>query len=188
MNGERFLTDIIKQFRYYKILGDKALAQVTDEEFYFREHDDLNSLAIIVKHICGNLLSRFTQFKTTDGEKAWRRREEEFTLHPTVRSDMMEIWDKAWTVLFNELDDLRADDLDETIIIRTQPHNISTALIRALAHISNHIGQIVLLAKTFRKDEWESLSIPKGQSDSFNKKATASTKPDHYTDVLLKED
>lgn len=188
MNGDRFLIDINKQFRYYKSLGDKALAQVTDEEFYFRAHEELNSIAIIVKHICGNLLSRFTQFRTTDGEKPWRRRDEEFMMKSKVRADMMEIWDKAWTVLFNELDALTANDLDETITIRTQPHSISTALIRSLAHISNHIGQILLLAKAFKKEEWKSLSIPKGQSEAFNSKATRADKPDHYTDHLLKDE
>jgi uncharacterized damage-inducible protein DinB len=185
MNGDRFLTDIRKQFTYYKTLGDKALEQVSDDEFYFRESEEFNSIAIIVKHICGNLLSRFTQFRTTDGEKPWRHRDTEFILESTVRADMMQIWEKAWAVLFTELESLTATDMDNTITVRTQPHNISTALIRSLAHISHHIGQIVLLAKAFRKEYWNSLSIPKNQSESFNVKATNSSKPDHYTDHLL---
>jgi len=188
VNGDRFLLDIKKQFQYYKILCERAMVQVTDKEFYHRDHEELNSIAIIVKHICGNLLSRFTQFRTTDGEKPWRRRDEEFILHSKVRADMMEIWERAWTVLFNELEKLEATDVDETITIRTQLHNISTALIRALAHITNHVGQIILLAKAFRKKDWKVLSIPIGKSEAFNGKAADDEKPDHYTDHLMQNE
>jgi len=184
---ERFLTDIKKQFSYYKLLADKAMEQVNDEEFYHQSHECLNSIAIIVKHISGNLLSRFTQFRTTDGEKPWRQRDNEFIIESKVRADLMEIWEKAWTVLFLALDELTEEDIDASIYIREQPQNISSALIRSVTHASHHIGQILLLAKEFRKEEWICLSIPKGKSTEFNASIDKTRKPDHYTDKFLKD-
>ena len=182
---ERFLIDIKKQFSYYKLLADKAMEQVSDEEFYQQSDESLNSIAIIVKHISGNLLSRFTQFRTTDGEKSWRHRDKEFIIESNVRADLMEIWEKAWTVLFMALDELEEEDIDATITIRQQSQNISSALIRSVTHASHHVGQILILAKAFRKEEWISLSIPKGKSEEFNASIDKKETPDHYTDKLL---
>lgn len=185
MDGAHFLNDIQKQYSYHKQLAEKAIHQVSEEEFFWQQHEHVNSIAIIVKHISGNLLSRFHDFRTSDGEKSWRNRDDEFENHSYVKDDYMEVWQKAWTVLENELESLSAENMADTIYIRQQAHLIPTALIRSVTHTAHHIGQIIHQAKIIRGENWTSLSIPKGQSQQFNAQLKASSdQKKHYTDHL----
>lgn len=189
MDGQLFLSDIVKQYTYYKYLAERAMDQVDDESFFVQQSDSVNSIAITVKHIAGNLLSRFQDFQTTDGEKSWRNRDEEFVIHEMNRADLMEIWTIAWTVLFRELNGLDGDNMTDTILIRNQKHFISTALMRSLSHVSYHVGQIVQEAKRINGDHWKSLSIPKGKSAEFNDLMLMNKKGnqgEHYTDSIMK--
>jgi len=185
MDAEHFLNDIKKQYSYYRKLAEKAIEQVSEEEFFWQQHEHVNSVAIIVKHITGNLLSRFHDFKTSDGEKSWRNRDDEFEINSSVKDDYMEVWQKAWTVLENEFESLTPEHMTDTIFIREQAHLIPTALIRSVTHTAHHIGQIIYQAKIIKAEHWTSLSIPKGQSQQFNDqlKATKDQKK-HYTDHL----
>lgn len=185
MDEAHFLSDIKKQYAYYRQLAEKAIDQVSEQEFFWQQHDHMNSIAIIVKHISGNLLSRFHDFKTSDGEKPWRNRDDEFEINLLSKKDNMELWTKAWTVLELELDLLTVENMSDTIFIRQQAHLIPTALIRSVTHTSHHIGQIIHIAKMIKAEDWQSLSIPKGQSTQFNEQLkTSSDHTEHYTDHL----
>ena len=187
MNPDIFLRDIKKQFWYYKRLTEQAIDQLTEEEFFYKAHYKSNSIAIIVKHISGNLLSRFTDFKTSDGEKEWRHRDQEFILDSDVKSDYMDKWHRSWTMLREALDSVESRQLDDKVIIRNHEHNISTAILRSVTHIASHVGQILYCAKAIKGDEWESLSIPVGASEAFNKIAFSEDQVEgHYTDLLTK--
>ena len=158
-------SDILKQ---YKTLADKALEQVSDEEFFRLPEPESNSIAIIVKHVNGNLLSRWTDFLTTDGEKEWRDRDSEFELDKMERSQLMQMWERSWQCLFSSLEALMIDDLEKIITIRSEPHSVLEAINRTLAHISYHVGQIVFLAKMFKSGQWQTLTIAKRKSKEFN--------------------
>lgn len=187
MDSLQFIQDMIKQYAYYRALAEKAIEQISEEEFFFQQHDDVNSIAIIVKHIAGNLKSRFTDFRIADGEKPWRNRDEEFIMHLDNKDKVMKLWDEAWAVLSNELLALNESTIKETIYIRNQAHTIPTALIRSLSHAAHHIGQILYQAKLLKGPQWNSLSIPKGQSQHFNKDMLDTNRDGaHYTDHLLK--
>ena len=153
----------------YKQLADGAIAQVSDEQLLTHAGSTDNSIAIICRHIAGNFLSRFTDFLTTDGEKPWRNREEEFDERAGTRADVVEHWDRGWSVLLASLDALTDADLTSTVTIRQQPLRVHEALHRSLAHAAYHVGQIVYLAKAMRGDGWRSLSIPRGMSAAYNK-------------------
>ena len=161
------IASIAAEFRRYKLLGEAAIAQVGDADFA-RAPEESNSIATIVWHIGGNLKSRFTDFRTADGEKPWRNRDEEFEARVVSREELLAKWASGWETLFGALASLSDADLDKTVTIRGQPFTISDALLRSLAHTSYHVGQIVYVAKSMRGSEWRTLSIPKGGSKTYN--------------------
>lgn len=164
-----YLDDALKSFRNYKKLAERAIEQVSDEEFFAAIDEEANSIAVVVKHIAGNLRSRWTDFLTTDGEKDFRDRDTEFEVIDDTRESLMEFWESGWQTLFDAIEPLTADDFSRTVTIRGQPHTIVEAINRQLTHYAYHIGQIVLLAKHFRSTEWKSLSVPKNRSAEFNR-------------------
>jgi Protein of unknown function (DUF1572) len=166
------LDEVRRQMRGHKRLAEGALGQVADEQLTVTLDPESNSLAILIKHIAGNMHSRFTDFLTTDGEKPDRHRDQEFELtgSPT-REDLMRRWQQGWACVFTALDSLKPDDLMRTVYIRQEPHTVLQALNRALAHYAFHIGQIVFLAKHLRSHEWKTLSVPRGKSEEFNRMA-----------------
>ncbi|HEX4946590.1 MAG TPA: DUF1572 family protein [Blastocatellia bacterium] len=166
---ELYLQDARRQFRALKKLADRALAQVADADWFVTLGAESNSLAVIVKHVAGNLRSRWTDIFTTDGEKPDRYRDTEFELTENDTKDALQAyWDRCWDFLFATLDSLTADDLGRTILIRDEPHAVIEAINRQILHYSMHVGQIVFLSKHLAHDHWQSLSIPRGQSAVFN--------------------
>ena len=155
-------------FKQYKTLADKALEQVSAEEFFRPPEPESNSIAIIVKHVNGNLLSRWTDFLTTDGEKEWRDRDGEFELDKMDRSQLMQMWERSWQCLFSSLEALTPGDLGKIVTIRSEPHSVLEAIHRTMAHISSHVGQIVFIAKMFKSGQWQTLTIAKRKSKEFN--------------------
>ena len=165
---ENYLSDAIQSFRNYKKLAERALAQISDEEFFRQIDEESNSIAIIVKHIAGNLKSRWTDFLTSDGEKDFRNRDSEFIADGDKRESLLRFWEEGWQILFDELGALKADDFSKTITIRQQSHTVCEAINRQLTHYAYHIGQITFLAKHFRSSDWKTLSVPKNKSAQFN--------------------
>jgi uncharacterized damage-inducible protein DinB len=161
-------SSITAEFRRYKALGEASLAQLSDAELARPDAQGGNAIAVIAWHIAGNLRSRFTDFRTTDGEKPWRNRDEEFEERTVTREALLATWESGWNTLFAALGQLSDQDLQEPVTIRGQSHSIHQALHRSLAHTSYHVGQIVYIAKSIRGAEWRSLSIPKGQSAAYN--------------------
>lgn len=171
-----YLQDSISLFRYYKKLGDRAMAQCPDEALFISLDSESNSIAIIAKHMAGNMRSRWIDFLTTDGEKPGRNRDTEFEAPPATRAQLIELWERGWKYVFEALEPLTEADLTRTVMIRTEPHSVMQAINRQLAHYAHHVGQILLLAKhlTFAKTgKWESLSIPRGKSAEMNAKVAA---------------
>ncbi|MFK8161882.1 MAG: DinB family protein [Lewinella sp.] len=162
------LTSYQKQFAYYRQLGEKAIAQLTDEQLFLDDAAGSNSVAIIVKHLSGNMKSRWTDFLTTDGEKTWRNRDQEFIADFNNRTDLETAWAEGWAVLEAAVNGLQPEQLSTIVYIRNEGHMVAEALNRQLAHYAYHIGQIVLLGKQYRGTEWQSLSIPKGDSTKYN--------------------
>lgn len=161
----RHLADIVRTFRNYKALGEKALAQVSDADLHRLLDPESNSIALIVKHVGGNLRSRFRDFLTTDGEKPDRHRDTEFEIGAAAsRDDVMRWWEEGWTIALGSIEALRPEDLERTVTIRNEPFLVVEALNRAAAHVAYHVGQMVFLAKHFAGPKWTSLSIPKGRS------------------------
>ena len=165
--ADLFLQDIRIQARKLKELADKALAQVRDEDLSVTLDPESNSLAVILQHMAGNLRSRWTDFLTSDGEKADRNRDAEFESHTTSRSDLLAAWDEGWSRLFGALDGLTVEDLGKTVYIRSEPHTAVQAINRGIAHAAYHVGQITFLAKHFASENWKTLSIPRGKSREF---------------------
>jgi hypothetical protein len=158
-----------RSFRGHKRLAEGAFAQLSDEEFFRVIDAEANSVALIVKHMAGNMRSRFTDFLTTDGEKPDRNRDTEFEMNPgTTRAQVMEWWERGWQIVFGAIDRLTPEDIGRTITIRNEPHTVLQAINRQIAHYAYHIGQIVFLAKHLRSSDWKSLSIPRGMSQQFN--------------------
>lgn len=181
-----FLPSIRKQFAYYKLLGEQALSQVTDEQLHWQPSAESNSLATIAKHLAGNMLSRWTDFLTTDGEKPWREREVEFDNDLASRTEVLARWEAGWQCLFTALDGLAEADLDRTIYIRNQGHSVTEAINRQLAHYPYHVGQLVFLARLAAGGAWQSLSIPRGNSAAYNaEKFAQPPHRAHFTDELL---
>ena len=166
---EQYHSDALQSFRNYKKLAERAIEQVSDEEFFATIDEEANSIALIVKHIAGNLRSRWTDFLTTDGEKPDRNRDTEFEVIEDTRESLTKYWDDGWQILFDAIEPLTEEDFSKTVTIRGQPHSIVEAINRQLTHYSYHIGQIVLLAKHFRSSEWKTLSIAKNRSAEFNR-------------------
>lgn len=168
-----YLSSARQQFQFYKTLGEGALAQVPDEALFWQPNPACNSMASIVKHLWGNMLSRWTDFLTTDGEKPWREREAEFDNDLNTRAEVLGKWEAGWQCLFAALNGLAEADLGRTIYIRHEPHSVVEAINRQLAHYPSHVGQLVLLGKLVQGEAWHSLSIPRGGSAAFNaEKAT----------------
>lgn len=163
-----FLSSAIKQFEYYKMLGEQTFLQLPDRYLFEEPQLGSNSLAIIVKHLSGNMLSRWTELFDSDGEKAWRNRENEFESPLKTKVDLLDTWEKGWTVLLTTVNSLDKKDLERIIYIRNQGHTVTEAINRQLCHYAYHIGQIVYVGKMFLKEDWQSLSIPRGDSKKFN--------------------
>src|SRR5690606_12416695 len=181
-----YLDSVRKQFEYYKMLGDKTFSQVQEDKLFWQYNDDSNSIATIVKHLWGNMLSRWTDFLTSDGEKKFRNRDAEFENNIKSREELLYKWNEGWTCLFNAINSLTTDDLNKIIYIRNQGHTVIEAINRQLAHYPYHIGQIVFLGKMLAEKGWTSLSIPKGNSQAFNKdKLSKPEQRKHFTDEFL---
>jgi hypothetical protein len=168
-----YLEDALSLFRYYKRLAELAMEQVTDEQLFVTLDPEANSIAIIVKHMAGNMRSRWTDFLTSDGEKPGRNRDSEFVDPPATRPQLLAEWEDGWRRLFAAIEPLTEADLARTVTIRGEAHSVVQAINRQLAHYPHHVGQIVLLAKHFADDHWRSLSVPRNQSAEFNRKVAA---------------
>lgn len=158
----------IKRFQYYKMLGDKSFEQLSDEQIFWQFNQESNSIAIIVKHVAGNMLSRWTNFLTEDGEKPWRNRDEEFLNTFQSKAEVLDYWEKGWKCLFEALSQINDQNLYSTIYIRNEGHSVIDAVFRQLAHYPYHIGQIVFIAKMMKNDDWKTLSIARNKSQDFN--------------------
>ncbi|SFH25667.1 DUF1572 family protein [Pedobacter insulae] len=184
MMSTNYLTSVIKQFEYYKLLGEKAMAQLPDEAFFWQYNEESNSIAMILQHISGNMLSRFTDFLTSDGEKTWRNRDEEFEPKILTKDELMDKWDRGWKCLLAAIDDLTAAQLEDIVYIRNEGHTVLEAINRQLAHYPYHIGQIVFIAKMVANENWESLSIPRNKSADYNlEKFSQEKSKRHFTDI-----
>ena len=180
-----YLVSVIKKFEYYKSLGAKTFNELTFDELQWQSNEDSNSISIIVKHIVGNMLSRWTNFLTEDGEKPWRNRDTEFENTYTSKEDLIASWESGWLCFFSGLNSLKSDDLERIIYIRNQGHTITEAINRQLAHYPYHIGQIIFLGKLIKGENWQSLSIPKGDSKKYNEEKFSKEKiRQHFTDDI----
>ena len=182
-----YLESVRKQFEYYKTIAEKAMAQLEPQQLFVMTNDDTNSIATIIKHLSGNMLSRWTDFLTTDGEKQWRNRDGEFENDIESEEALMEIWNKGWKCFFEALDSLKPEQLSEIIYIRNEGHTVVEAINRQLAHYPYHVGQIVFYAKQLKKAEWNTLSIAKNKSGNYNADKFAKEKGiRNFTDDELK--
>ncbi|OSY89409.1 hypothetical protein WH52_01890 [Tenacibaculum holothuriorum] len=180
-----YLTSVKKQITYYKSLGDKTFEQLTEEQLFWQKNKQSNSIAIIIKHIAGNMLSRWTNFFTEDGEKPWRNRDDEFVNTFKDKDEMLAYWEKGWNCFLGAINSLQPDDLERIIYIRNQGHTVTEAINRQICHYPYHIGQIVFLGKMLINDEWKSLSIPKNASKQYNNEKFSKEKTrKHFTDDL----
>jgi hypothetical protein len=178
-----YLANTKKLFQYYKGLGEKAIAQVEDKDINWKPNEASNSLSLIVHHLSGNMLSRFTDFLNSDGEKPWRNREAEFEEGYASKQELLQAWEKGWNTLFQAMDGLTEADLEKIIYIRNEGQTVMDALQRQLAHYPHHIGQMLYIGKMLKGSDWKSLSIPKGASSSYNQDKFSSEKAiRHFTD------
>jgi len=168
-----YLMDSTNLLRYYKKLGERAIAQASDEALLATPDTESNSIAIIVKHLAGNMRSRWTDFLTSDGEKQDRNRDSEFESPPQTRSEILALWESAWKIVFDSLAPLAEDDLSRTVRIRGERHSVVQAINRQVAHYAYHVGQIVYIAKHYTADHWKSLTVPRGKSSDFNSRVSA---------------
>lgn len=184
---ESYLESVKKQFLYYKMLGDKAIDQLEEKQLFLSFNEDTNSIATIIKHISGNMLSRWTDFLTSDGEKEWRNRDAEFENDLQSKDEVLQVWNKGWNCLENALESLKPEQLSDIIYIRNEGHTVIEAINRQLAHYPYHVGQIVFYAKQLKNSEWNSLSIPKNKSGNYNAEKFAKEKEiKNFTDDELK--
>jgi hypothetical protein len=168
--GKALIDGALAAFRSNKGWADKAIAQLSDDRLHAALDPNTNSIAVIMKHVAGNLLSRWTEFLTSDGEKPWRNRDEEFVDTLTTRDELTAYWESGWQRLLDSLADLTPDDLGKTVTIRGEPHSVPLAIQRSLAHCAYHVGQIVLIARILAGDHWTTITIPRGASATFNQK------------------
>ena len=168
-----YIEDALAVFRQYKQLGDKAIAQVTDEQLFASLDEESNSIAIIVKHLAGNMRSRWTDFLTSDGEKPTRNRDSEFVDPPKTREALVREWEQGWACVFSAIEPLTDADLSRTITIRGEAHSVMQAINRQVAHYAMHVGQIILLAKHYAGTQWQTLSVARNRSSDFNRKVAA---------------
>lgn len=180
-----YISAVIKQFNYYKLVGDKTFEQLTFQDMQFTPNEASNSISVIVKHMVGNMLSRWTNFLTEDGEKSWRQRDQEFEESYTNKQDIIAAWENGWNCLFDSIIRLTDQDLNKIVYIRNEGHLVSEAIFRQLGHYPYHIGQIAYVGKMIKGDKWQSLSIPKGKSTTYNKEKFSKEKGKrHFTDDL----
>ena len=185
--NNQYLESAKKQFLYYKTLGEKAMEQLEPEQLFVTVNEDANSIATIVKHLSGNMLSRWTDFLTTDGEKEWRNRDAEFQNDLKSKEEVLALWNKGWECLFTALSGLQPEQLLQIIYIRNEGHSVIEAINRQLAHYPYHVGQIVFYAKQLKNSNWESLSIPRNKSNSYNADKFSQEKSiKNFTDEELK--
>lgn len=185
--SESYLKSVKKQFLYYKMLGEKAMTQLEPEQLFVSVNEDTNSIATIIKHISGNMLSRWTDFLTTDGEKEWRSRDAEFENDLQSKDEVILVWNKGWDCFLTTLNSLKPEQLSDIIYIRNEGHTVIEAINRQLAHYPYHVGQIVFYAKQLKKNDWDSLSIPKNKSGNYNAEKFAKEKEiKNFTDDELK--
>jgi len=178
-----YLESVRKTFDYYKIIAEKAMAQVPEEKLFWQYSPESNSIAIIVQHLWGNMLSRWTDLLTSDGEKDWRNRDAEFESILSSREQVQQKWDEGWKCLYDALDSLTGDDLEKIVYIRNMGHTVMEAINRQIAHYSYHIGQIVFLGKMICDEKWTSLSVPRGSSNAYNsEKFSKPRRKEHFTD------
>jgi hypothetical protein len=163
-----FLKTVIRRLKYYKDLGDKTFEQLTDKDFHYQFNEESNSIAIIIQHMAGNMLSRWTNFLTEDGEKSWRQRDEEFIAHQYSKAQLIDIWENGWNCFLGALAALEEGDLLKPVTVREEGLTVIDAINRQLAHYPYHIGQIVYIGRMVRNAEWKNLSIPKGGSSNYN--------------------
>ena len=168
-----YLEDSGSVLRHYKKLSEAAMAQVTDEQLFVVLDPEMNSIALIVKHMAGNMRSRWTDFLTSDGEKPDRNRDSEFEDAPCTREALLAMWEEGWQCVFSAMEALSEEDLERTVTIRGEAHSVMQAINRQVAHYSYHCGQIVFLSKHFRRGDWQSLSVPRGQSSEFHRRVLA---------------
>ncbi len=169
--GKEFLDSAIRRLKYYKDLGDKTFEQLNDWDFHYKPNDESNSIAIIIQHMAGNMLSRWTNFLTEDGEKEWRQRDDEFEIHDYSKQHFIELWEKGWACFLNAIEPLTKKELKQIITIRKEPLTVIDAINRQMAHYPYHIGQIIFIAKIIKNQNWKNLSITKGDSHQYNKTA-----------------
>lgn len=188
MKNNTYLQSVKKQMLYYKTIAEKAIEQLEDDQLFYSANEDTNSISTIINHMSGNMLSRWTDFLTTDGEKEWRNRDEEFIESVATREALLQTWNAGWTCFFNAINDLKPKDLEKIIYIRNEGQTALDAINRQLAHYPYHIGQIVFYAKMLKTNEWNSLSIPKNKSTSYNAdKFSKERTLKHFTDDELKK-
>jgi hypothetical protein len=182
-----YLKSADRQFRYYKRLGEQAMEQLTPEQLFWQPDEESNSIAVIVQHLRGNMLSRWTNFLTEDGEKPWRNRDGEFEAGPCSREDVIAAWEEGWNCLFGALAGITDGDLEQIIYIRNEGHTVLEAINRQLAHYPYHVGQMIYIAKMMKKEGWQSLSIPRNRSAEYNSRKFSQEKGQrHFTDESLK--
>ena len=172
-----YLADSINLFRYYKSTGERAMAQSSEDGLFAVLDPESNSIAILVKHLAGNMRSRWTEFLTTDGEKPGRNRDSEFESPPRTRAEVMSLWDAGWACVFEALAPLTEGDLLRVVPIRGEPHSVMQAINRQMAHYSYHVGQIVYLAKHFAGSNWTAITVPRGKSAEFNARLASGREP-----------
>jgi hypothetical protein len=189
MNNSEYIESAIKQFQYYKLLGEKAMEQIPDDKLNWQYNPETNSVAIIVKHLWGNMMSRWVDFLTKDGEKVWRDREAEFINDISNRKELMEKWEEGWKALFDAMNTVakNPDYLGRTIFIRNLGHTIMEATNRQVSHYAYHVGQIVHIGKMIQAENWKSLSIPRGKTSEYNaEKFSQPPRREHFTEELTK--
>lgn len=175
-----YLGSACKLFRYYKSLGDAVIDRVEEHGMHWQYNDESNSIAVIIKHIAGNSLSRWTDFLTSDGEKEWRNRDDEFEDTELNKQELAKLWEQGWKCLFDAINPLAESDLSRIIYIRNEGHTVLEAINRQLAHLPYHVGQMVFVAKMIKGSDWQSMSIAKGESQLYNKGKFASDKKDQF--------
>ncbi len=187
MNATNYLESSKKQFLYYKALGEKAMLQLNEAQLFYTINENTNSISVMVNHLYGNMLSRWTDFLTTDGEKEWRNRDTEFEDNAETQDELLKKWNQGWDCLFNALNELTPENLNQLIYIRNEGQTVIEAINRQLCHYSYHVGQIVFYAKQLKTTEWNSLSIPKNKSKNYNEAKFEKEKTiKHFTDDELK--
>ncbi|HEY2720798.1 MAG TPA: DUF1572 family protein [Chitinophagaceae bacterium] len=166
--GTSYLVTVIKRLKYYKELGEKTFAQLEDNDFHWQPSSESNSIAVIIQHVAGNMISRWTNFLAEDGEKDWRNRDGEFEIHAQSKQELIEVWNKGWDCFLSTLDSLSESDLLKIIYIRKESMTAIDAINRQLAHYPYHIGQIVYIGRMIKNEDWKNLSIPKASSQQYN--------------------